>query len=62
MLDGSYQYVYYREGEYNGEPKYQTIHRNPFMQWAKLCSVEAERGAKKILDFRGQLKEALNKQ
>ena len=35
---------------------------NLFMQWAKICPIEAERGAQKILDFRRQLKEALQKQ
>jgi len=29
------------------------------MQWAKICTVEAERGSKKIDDFRRQLNEAL---
>ena len=59
MVDASYQDVYYREGEYYGETKYQTVHENPFMQWAKLFPVEAERGTKKILDFRRELDEAL---
>ena len=62
MLSATYQDVYYREDEYNDEPKYQTDHGNPFMQWAKICPVEAERGTKKILDFRRKLKEALQKQ
>ena len=61
MVNASYQDVYYREGEYYGDPKYQTVHGNPFMQWAKLCPVEAERGTKKILDFRRELNEALQK-
>ena len=42
MLNATYQDIYYREGEYNGEPKYQTVHGNLFMQWAKICPVEAE--------------------
>ena len=59
MVNASYMDVYYREGENYGEPKYQTVHGNPFMQWAKLCPVEAERGTKKILDLRRELNEAL---
>ena len=42
MLNTTYQDVYYREGEYNGELKYQNVHGNIFMQWAKICPVEAE--------------------
>ena len=42
MLNATYQDVYYREGEYNGEPKYQNVHGNLFMQWAKICPAEAE--------------------
>ena len=42
MQDASSQDVCYREGESAGEPKYQTVHGNPFMQWAKLCPVVAE--------------------
>ena len=59
MQDASSQDDYCREGESAGEPKYQTVHGNPFMQWAKLCPVEAERGSKIIEDNRKQLIEAL---
>ena len=62
MLNATHQDFYYRKGEYNGEPKYQTVDGNPFIRWAKKCPVEADRGAKKILDYRRQLKEALQKQ
>ena len=59
MQDASSQDLYYREGESTGELKYQTVHGNPFMQWAKLCPVAAERGSKIIEDNRKQLIEAL---
>ena len=42
------QDVYYREGEWNGTPKYQTVHGNPFMRWAKLCPLEAKKGERII--------------
>ena len=38
------QDVFYREGEFAGYPKYQTVHGNPFMRWAKLCPLEARKG------------------
>ena len=38
------QDVFYREGEFTGYPKYQTVHGNPFMRWAKLCPLEAIKG------------------
>ena len=37
------QSVYYEEGEWEGTPKYQTVHGNPFMRWAKLCPAEGKR-------------------
>ena len=44
------QDVFYREGPSAGEPKFQTVHGNPFMQWAKLCPAEAVEGERKIRD------------
>ncbi len=32
MLNATCQDAYYREGEYNGESKYQNVHGNLFMQ------------------------------
>ena len=59
MQDAFYQDVYYREGESAGEPKYRTVHGNPFMQWVKLCPTEAETGSKIIEENTRQLIEAL---
>ena len=59
MLNATHQDFYYRKGEYNGEAKYQTVDGNPFIRWAKKCPVEAERGNKKIDDFRKELDKAL---
>ena len=42
------QDVFYREGEFAGYPKYQTVHGNPFMRWAKLCPMEAREGERLI--------------
>ena len=42
------QDVFYREGEFAGYPKYQTVHGNPFMRWAKLCPLEAKKGERII--------------
>ena len=42
------QSVYYEEGEWKGTPKYQTVHGNPFMRWAKLCPFEATKGHRLI--------------
>ena len=42
------QSVYYEEGEWEGTPKYQTVHGNPFMRWAKLCPLEARKGERLI--------------
>ena len=48
------QDVFYGEGDWAGEPKFQTVHGNPFMRWAKLCPAEAVEGQKQIRDiFRG---------
>ena len=44
------QDVFYREGPSAGEPKFQTVHGNPFMRWAKLCPAEAVEGQRKIRD------------
>ena len=38
------QDVFYREREFIGYPKYQMVHGNPFMRWAKLCPLEAIKG------------------
>ena len=45
------QDVYWREGDAAGEPKFQTVVGNPFMQWAKLCPSEAIKGTKFINEF-----------
>ena len=45
------QDVFYREGPSAGEPKFQTVHGNPFMQWAKLCPAEGIEGIKFIEGF-----------
>ena len=37
------QDVFYREGEFSGYPKYQTVHGNPFMRWVKLCPLESRK-------------------
>jgi hypothetical protein len=42
------QDVFYKEGNFAKQPKYQTVHGNPFMRWAKLCPVEAEEGMRFI--------------
>ncbi len=46
--DALTQDVYWREGDAAGEPKFQTVAGNPFMQWAKLCPAEATEGIKFI--------------
>ena len=45
------QDVYWREGDAAGEPKFQTVAGNPFMQWAKLCPAEGIEGIKFIDGF-----------
>ena len=45
------QDVYWREGDAAGEPKFQTVAGNPFMQWAKLCPAEGIEGIKFIEGF-----------
>ena len=56
------QDVFYREGDVAGQPKFQTVHGNPFMRWAKLCPAEAEEGMRFIHGsfdrFRKALEEA----
>ena len=42
------QDVFYREGPSASEPKFQTVHGNPFMRWAKLCPAEAVEGERMI--------------
>ena len=49
--DSWIQDVYWREGSAAGEPKFQTVAGNPFMQWAKLCPAEAIEGIKSINGF-----------
>ena len=57
------QDVFYREGPSAGEPKFQTVAGNPFMQWAKLCPAEAVEGQQQIREMFHGLREALeNKQ
>ncbi len=57
------QDVFYREGPSAGEPKFQTVAGNPFMQWAKLCPAEAVEGQQQIRDMFHGLRKALeNKQ
>ena len=53
------QDVFYRDGPYAGEPKFQTVHGNPFMRWAKLCPAEAVEGQKRIRDKIRYFREAL---
>ncbi len=42
------QDVFYREGDWKGQPKFQTVHGNPFMRWAKLCPAESAEGREYI--------------
>ena len=45
------QDVFYTGGLAAGEPKFQAVHGNPFMRWAKLCPAEAVEGEGKIRDL-----------
>ena len=55
------QDVYWREGDAAGEPKFQTVAGNPFMQWAKLCPAEAIDGIKFIDGFWERFRQELQK-
>ena len=44
-----------------GEPKFQTVAGNPFMQWAKLCPAEAIDGIKFIDGFWERFRQELQK-
>ena len=53
------QDVFYREGDVAGKPKYQTVHGNPFMRWAKLCPAEGEDGMRSIQGSFDRFRKAL---
>jgi len=57
--DSVEQDVFYREGDVAGQPKFQTVHGNPFMRWAKLCPAEAEEGVLFIQGSLDQFRKAL---
>jgi len=56
------QDVFYREGPWAGEPKFQTAAGNPFMRWAKLCPIEAEEGERLIQKQQQSFREFFNKE
>ena len=56
------QDVFYREGPWAGEPKYQTVHGNPFMRWAKLCPLEAKEGERLIQRQQQSFREFFHKE
>lgn len=53
------QDVYRRDGDEAGEPKFQSVAGNPFMQWAKLCPAEGIEGIKFIDGFLEQFRQEL---
>ena len=56
------QDVFYREGPWAGEPKYQTVAGNPFMRWAKLCPLEAKEGERLIQRQQQSFREFFHKE